>query len=85
MRLYRLWRLISQDARLLLLALRNPDRPRWLLPAVVLLALFALDPANLALPPLGLIDDLVLLPLLMHLLVRLSGADRLAAAHRSPR
>ena len=51
---------------------------------MVLLALFALDPANLALPPLGLIDDLVLLPLLMHLLVRLSGADRLAAAHRSP-
>jgi uncharacterized membrane protein YkvA (DUF1232 family) len=78
MRLFRLWRLMNRDARLLLLALRRADRQWWLLPAVLLLLVFALDPANFALPALGLVDDLVLLPLLLHLLVKFSGADRLA-------
>jgi uncharacterized membrane protein YkvA (DUF1232 family) len=41
---------------------------------------FALDPANFALPALGIVDDLVILPLLVHALVKLSGAERLAAA-----
>lgn len=76
MRLLRLWRLVSRDARLLLAALRRPNRPWWLLPATVVLLVFALEPANFALPILGIVDDLVILPLLLRGLVKLSGADR---------
>jgi len=71
---------MHQDARLIFLALRRADRPKWLLPAVVLLLFFALDPLNLALPTLGIFDDLIMLPLLLRLLVKLSGAQRLALA-----
>ncbi len=70
LRLLRLWRLGAQDLRLLWYALRHPERPIWLLPVAALLAVFALDPANLALPVLGIIDDFLLLPFLLHLVVR---------------
>ena len=75
MRLLRLWRLMHQDARLIFLALRRTDRPRWLLPAAVLILFFALDPLNLALPAMGFIDDLVLLPLILRAVVRFAGLD----------
>ena len=48
---------------------RQPDRPRWLLPATLLLGFFALDPLNFAFPVLGVVDDFVLLPLLLRALV----------------
>ncbi len=51
-------------------ALRHPERPFWVLPVSALLAVFALDPANLALPVLGIIDDFLLLPFLLHIVVR---------------
>jgi uncharacterized membrane protein YkvA (DUF1232 family) len=70
LRLLRLWRVGAQDLRLIWYALRHPERPLWLLPVAALLALYALDPANLALPVLGVIDDLLLLPLLLHVVVR---------------
>lgn len=73
MRLFRLWHL--RDVRLLLRAMRSPDRPWWLWPAVLLLVIFALEPANFGLPPLGILDDVVLLPLLLRALVKLSGAE----------
>jgi uncharacterized membrane protein YkvA (DUF1232 family) len=76
MRLLRLWRLVGQDARLLLQALRRADRPRWLLPVLILMVVFALDPFNFALPTLGILDDLILLPLMMRAVVKLAGADR---------
>jgi uncharacterized membrane protein YkvA (DUF1232 family) len=69
-RLLRLWRLGANDLRLIWYALRHPERPFWLMPVAALLALYALDPANLALPVLGVIDDLLLLPLLLHVVVR---------------
>jgi uncharacterized membrane protein YkvA (DUF1232 family) len=77
-RLFRLWRLLGRDLRLLLIALRRADRPWWLLPATLLLLIFALEPANFALPALGILDDLLVLPLLLRALVMLSGAERLA-------
>jgi uncharacterized membrane protein YkvA (DUF1232 family) len=80
MRLLRLWRLMHQDVRLILLALRREDRPRWLLPAVLLILFFALDPLNLALPTLGILDELIVLPLLLRAVVKLAGADHLARA-----
>jgi uncharacterized membrane protein YkvA (DUF1232 family) len=77
MRLLRLWRVMHQDVRLILLALRRVDRPWWLLPAVLLILFFALDPLNLALPTLGILDELIVLPLLLRAVVKLARADRL--------
>jgi uncharacterized membrane protein YkvA (DUF1232 family) len=69
-RLFRLWRLSGQDLRLLWAALRHPNRPRWLIPASIALAFFALEPFNFAIPFLGLVDDMVVLPLLLHALAK---------------
>jgi uncharacterized membrane protein YkvA (DUF1232 family) len=80
MRLLRLWRLMHQDVRLILLALRRADRPWWLLPVVLLILFFALDPLNLALPTLGILDDLIVLPLMLRAVVKLAGADHPARA-----
>jgi uncharacterized membrane protein YkvA (DUF1232 family) len=74
-RFLRLWRLVAGDLRLLWFALRHPRRPLWLWPAVIVLALYALDPVNFALPLAGLVDDLVLIPLLVHLVARLLPAE----------
>ena len=82
MRLFKLWRLMHQDVRFILLALRRQDRPWWLLPAALLILFFALDPLNLALPTLGILDDLIVLPLLLRAVVKLAGAGRLAAPRR---
>jgi uncharacterized membrane protein YkvA (DUF1232 family) len=70
-RLLRLWRLVAGDLGLLWFALRHPRRPIWLWPVAAALLLYALDPLNLAIPLAGVVDDLVLIPLLMHLIVRL--------------
>lgn len=75
LRFLRLWRLVAGDLRLLWFALRHPRRPLWLWPAVVVLGLYALDPVNFALPLAGLVDDLVLIPLLVHLVARLLPAE----------
>ncbi len=74
-RLLRLWRLVAADLGLLWFALRHRQRPIWLWPVAAVLALYALDPLNFALPFAGLIDDLVLIPLLLHLVVRLLPAQ----------
>jgi uncharacterized membrane protein YkvA (DUF1232 family) len=74
-RLLRLWRMVGKDLRLLWFALAHPRRPLWLVPAVVLLGLYALDPINFALPVVGAVDDVVLVPMLLHLLLRLLPAD----------
>jgi uncharacterized membrane protein YkvA (DUF1232 family) len=70
-RLLRLWRLARGDLRLVWFAVRHQSRPVWLWPALGLLALYALDPFNFAIPALGVLDDLVILPLALHLLVKL--------------
>ena len=69
-RLFLFWRQGGRDIKLLWRALKHPDRPKWLLPATVLLAFFAFDPLNLALPLMGAVDDLVLLPLALQMLTR---------------
>lgn len=74
-RLLRLWRMVGKDLHLLRFALVHPRRPSWLVPALMLLALYALDPINFALPFVGAVDDVVLLPMLLHLLLRLLPAD----------
>jgi uncharacterized membrane protein YkvA (DUF1232 family) len=74
-RLFRLWRLASEDLPLLWYALRHPARPAWLIPVAILLGVYALEPANFALPLLGVIDDLVLLPLLLQAVARMLPAE----------
>jgi uncharacterized membrane protein YkvA (DUF1232 family) len=65
------WRLARQDLRLLWFAMRHRSRPAWLWPAVGLLLLYAIDPFNFVIPALGMVDDLVILPFALHLLVKL--------------
>lgn len=57
------------DLRLAWHALRHPLRPAWLLPALVLLTLYAVSPLSYAVPLFGLVDDLVVVPMLLHVLV----------------
>jgi uncharacterized membrane protein YkvA (DUF1232 family) len=71
-RIFRLWRMSRNDLRLVWLALRHPNRPTWLLPAALALGFFALEPLNFAIPVLGVIDDLFLLPLLLHGLAKIA-------------
>lgn len=74
-RLLRLWRLGAQDIRLLWYALRHPSRPMWLLPAVALLTFYAIEPLNFAMPVFGMVDDFLLLPLLLQVVVRFLPRD----------
>lgn len=65
-----LWKLAKVDLHVLWSALRHPDRPVWLLPVTALLALYAMAPFNLAIPVIGLVDDGVIVPLALHMIVR---------------
>jgi uncharacterized membrane protein YkvA (DUF1232 family) len=71
-RILRIWRMSRNDLKMLWLALRHPNRPPWLLPATLALGLFALEPFNFAIPVLGVVDDLFLLPLLLHGLAKIA-------------
>ena len=82
LRILNIWRFARNDVRLLCFALRHRSRPAWLSPITVILAWYALEPANFALPALGLVDDFVLLPLLLHLLVKALPADIRAGYQR---
>lgn len=66
-----MWRMSKVDLRLLWFALRHDARPGWLLPATAGLLLYALAPFNLVIPLLGAVDDLVLVPLALHYLLKL--------------
>lgn len=84
-RLAMLWSVVRGDARMLWLALRHPLRPRWLVPAVGLVLLYLVSPIDLipdVIPLLGIVDDIVLVPLaLRHMLKRLPAAVRADIGH----
>ena len=65
-----MWRMSKADLRLLWFALRHDARPGWLLPVTAGLLLYALAPFNLALPLVGAVDDMVLVPLALHTLLK---------------
>jgi len=65
------------------MALRNPNRPRWLIPATIALGFFALEPFNFAIPLLGIVDDVFLLPLLLRVLTKF--AFQVTRVHIDPR
>ena len=60
------WVLVRGDARRLWFALRHPAAPGWLKPATALLLLYLVSPLDLlpdSLPVIGVLDDLLLLPM----------------------
>jgi uncharacterized membrane protein YkvA (DUF1232 family) len=76
-----LWALVRGDARLLWRALRHPAAPRWLKLGSLGLVAYALLPVDLVpdfIPVLGVVDDLVLIPLAIRFML-----DRLPIALRT--
>ncbi|MCO5108198.1 MAG: DUF1232 domain-containing protein [Burkholderiaceae bacterium] len=64
-----LWTLVSGDARRLWHALRHPDAPGWLKVGTALLLLYVVSPFDLipeTIPFLGVVDDLVLIPVVIR-------------------
>jgi uncharacterized membrane protein YkvA (DUF1232 family) len=71
-RLSMLWSVVRGDALRLVRALRHPGSPRWLKWAVAGLALYVLSPVDLIpefVPVLGLVDDLVVVPLMIRFIL----------------
>jgi uncharacterized membrane protein YkvA (DUF1232 family) len=78
-----LWTLVRGDARQLWFALRHPAAPGWLKLGTALIALYLLSPIDLipeALPVIGVVDDLVLVPLAIRWLLKRLPADIARAA-----
>lgn len=72
-RLFRLWSVVRNDVRLLWFALRHPEAPWWLAPAALLLVGYVVSPIDLIpdfIPIIGWLDDIVLVPLALHALLR---------------
>jgi uncharacterized membrane protein YkvA (DUF1232 family) len=68
-RLSMLWAAVRGDARRLWVALRHPQAPLWLKLGSAGLVLYLISPVDLLpdmVPVLGLVDDLVLIPLAMR-------------------
>jgi uncharacterized membrane protein YkvA (DUF1232 family) len=87
-RLTLLWAVLRGDARQLWFAVRHPAAPAWLKLSTALLVLYVLSPVDLipdVLPVIGVVDDLVLVPLAIRwLLNRLPpGIAEAAAARRN--
>ena len=78
------WRISKTDLRTTWFALRHADRPRWFLPATILLTLYFFAPFNLVLPLVGIVDDFVLVPLVLHFLVSLLPAHIRQGAVQTP-
>ena len=81
-----LWTLVRGDARQLWFALRHPAAPVWLKLGTALIALYLVSPVDLipeVLPVIGMVDDLVLVPLAIRFLLnRLPPAIAQATAAR---
>ena len=87
-RLTLLWTMVRGDARQLWFALRHPNAPGWLKLGAALIVLYVLSPIDLlpdALPIIGVVDDLVLVPLAIRWLLKRLPPDiaQAAAARRS--
>ena len=71
-RLTLLWVLVRGDARRLWTALRHPQAPAWLKGGTAVIALYLFSPIDLipdVLPVIGIVDDLVLVPLAIRWLL----------------
>ena len=71
-------RLIKRDGVALWFACRHPRTPGWIKAAAALVVAYALSPIDLVpdfIPVLGYLDDVILLPGLIWLIVRCMPAD----------
>ncbi len=86
-RLSMLWLLVKGDLRRLWFALRHPQAPRWLKLGTALLVLYLISPVDLlpdAIPFIGVVDDLVIIPAVIRwMLNRLPPELRQAADQRT--
>lgn len=72
-RLSALWWLVRGDARALWFALRHPLAPTWLKVGTAMLVVYLFSPIDLVpdmIPVLGVVDDLVLIPAAIRLMLR---------------
>jgi uncharacterized membrane protein YkvA (DUF1232 family) len=80
-----LWTVLRGDARQLWTALRHPAAPGWLKLSTALLALYVLSPIDLipdVLPFVGVLDDIVIVPLAVRWLLKRLPPEIAAAAAR---
>lgn len=69
------WRSSRADLRFLWFALRHPLRPGWLRLATLALTVFAISPVNFVVPLVGVIDDMIVVPLVLHWLLQCLPED----------
>lgn len=84
-RLTLLWGLVRGDARQLWFALRHPAAPGWLKVGTAMVVLYLVSPIDFipdAIPFLGAVDDLVIVPLAIRLLLKRLPPDIAAASRR---
>jgi uncharacterized membrane protein YkvA (DUF1232 family) len=87
-RLTLLWTVLRGDVRTLWFALRHPAAPGWLKIGTALIALYLLSPIDLvpdALPFIGVLDDIVLVPLAIRWLLGRLPPEIAQAAQRRKR
>jgi len=87
-RLTLLWTLVRGDLRRLYFALRHPAAPRWLKFGTALIVLYLLSPIDLipdAIPLLGVVDDLVIVPFAIRWMLSRLPADIRADGERRTR
>ena len=78
--------LVRGDARRLWLALRHPAAPTWLKVGTALIVLYVVSPIDLVpdvLPVIGVVDDLILVPLAIRWLLNRLPPDIAAATARA--
>jgi uncharacterized membrane protein YkvA (DUF1232 family) len=83
-----LWALIRGDARLLWRALRHPQSPGWLKLGALGIVLYVISPIDLipdVIPVIGLLDDIVLVPLAIRFLLNRLPAQLRADIGAGPR
>jgi uncharacterized membrane protein YkvA (DUF1232 family) len=71
-RIAALWSVVRGDARRLWLALRHPLAPGWLKAGTAMIVLYLLSPIDLipdALPIIGVLDDLIVVPMAIRWLL----------------
>ena len=83
-----LWSLVKGDARLLWRALRHPQSPSWLKLGALGVLLYVISPIDLipdVIPVIGVLDDIVLVPLAIRFLLNRLPAHLRADIGARPR
>jgi uncharacterized membrane protein YkvA (DUF1232 family) len=68
-----IWTLVKSDARLLWRALKHPQSPAWLKWGTLAVLLYLVSPIDLIpdfIPVIGLMDDIILVPLAINWLLK---------------